>query len=179
MTVILGLDLSLQAAAAVACPLDWDGQWRAVRSLVVGEPLKRDCSDEDRARRTEAIARKLVAFAQSERATVAFIEGYAFGLRTSAHSLGELGGVVRLELLRAGIELRTANMGSARKLLLGQCPRKGAKVAVAAALKAAGARFETLDECDAMACANWGLCEMGGYFFAQIPEVKPRKRTAA
>jgi hypothetical protein len=76
--------------------------------------------------------------------------------------LGEVGGVVRLELVRAGIELRTANMGTARKLLLGKVPRSDAKMAVYAALRAAGARFETADEAHAMAAANLGLSELGG-----------------
>lgn len=179
MTSILGLDLSLQAAAAVACPLNWDGQWSRVRSVVVGEPLHRDATDAERARRTETIAARLVDFAQATGATVAFIEGYAFSMRSSAHSLGELGGVVRLELVRAGIELRTANMGTARKLLLGECP-KGAKVAVTKALRAAGASFATLDEYDAMTCANFGLSEFGGYCFATeaVPKARRKRVTA-
>jgi hypothetical protein len=40
-------------------------------------------------------------------------------------------------------------------------------MAVYAALRAAGARFETADEADAMAAANLGLSELGGYCFAQ------------
>ena len=178
MRAVLGLDLSLTGSAAVAIPLDWDSNWSRVSTLVVGEPLNKDATDEQRARRTETIARKLVAFAIREGATDAFIEGYAFSLRTSAHSLGELGGVVRLELIRAGVELHTTNMGSARKLLLGECPKKGAKVAVTTALKASGANFDTLDEYDAMTCANWGLSELGGYFFAQMPKAKnkPKKK---
>jgi hypothetical protein len=88
-------------------------------------------------------------------------------MRTSAHSLGEVGGVVRLELVRAGLDIRTANMGSARKLLLGKVARADAKMAVYAALRAAGAPFETADETDAMCAANWGLSELGGFCFAQ------------
>lgn len=79
----------------------------------------------------------------------------------------DLGGVVRLELVRAGIELTTVPMQTARKLLLGRCPKQGAKVAVAEALRAAGARFEGLDESDAFAVLNWGMSEVGGYFFGQ------------
>lgn len=112
------------------------------------------------------LKRALVAFARATGATKAFIEGYAYGLKTSAHSLGELGGVVRLELVRAGLELVTVPMQTARKLLLGRCPKQGAKVAVAEALRAAGARFEGLDESDAFAVLNWGLSEVGGYCFA-------------
>jgi len=167
MTVVLGLDLSATAAAAVSVPLDWDGQWSRVHSVVVGESLRHDASDAERARRRETIASQLVAFAQAERTTVAYIEGYAFSQHSAAHTLAEVGGVVRLELVRAGIEIRTANMGMSRRLLLGKCP-KGAKVAVYAALKAAGATFETLDESDAFAAANLGLSELGGYCFCQV-----------
>jgi hypothetical protein len=166
--MLLGLDLSLAASAAVAVPLDWDGQWSRVRSCVAGEKLRKDASDAERARRTETIAARLVGFARTVCATSAWVEGYAFGGSTHAHSLGELGGVVRLELVRAGIELHTVNMGTARKFLLGKCPPAGAKVAVCEAFRAAGARFETLDEYDAMAVANWGLSELGGYCFAQV-----------
>jgi hypothetical protein len=138
-----------------------------VYSIVVGERLHCTATDAERARRAETIASRLVGFAQTERATMAFIEGYALGLRTSAHSLGELGGVVRPELVRAGLEILTANVGTARKLLLGCCP-KGAKLAVWNTLVAAGAHFETLDESDAFTCANYGLSELGGYCFCQV-----------
>ncbi len=167
-SVILGLDLSVTAAAAVAVPCAWDGDWSRVESVVVGERLRRDATDAERARRTETIADRLVAFARSTGATLAFIEGYAFSRVTAAHTLGELGGVVRLELVRAGVELHTVNMASARKLLLGKVPRTDPKVAVFAALRASGARFETCDESDAMAVANYGLAELGGFFFGQV-----------
>jgi hypothetical protein len=166
VTVLIGLDLSCTAAPAVAVPLDWDGQWSRVHSVVVGEKLRRDSSDAERARRTETIASRLVAFAQAERATVAFIEGNAFSQHTAAHTLGELGGVVRLELVRAGIEIRTANMSTSRRLLLGKCC-KGAKVAAYTTLKTAGAMFETLDQSDAFTAVNLGLSELGGYCYAQ------------
>jgi len=167
MTVVLGLDLSLTAAAAVAVPLDYDGDFRRIVALVVGEKLRRDATDAERARRTETIAARLVRFALENRAAVAYVEGYAFSQRTAAHALAELGGVVRLELVRAGIDVQTANVGSARKLLLGKVPRQDAKVAVAEAFRAAGAPLDwSLDETDAMACANLGCSLLGGYCFA-------------
>jgi hypothetical protein len=164
---LLGLDLSVTAAAAVAVPCDWDGRWSRVRSIVVGERLRRNASDAERARRTETIASRLVAFARETGATRAWIESYGYSMRTSAHTLGEIGGVVRLELVRAGLEVRTANMGTARKLLLGKVPRSDAKMAVYAALRAAGATFETADEADAFCAVNLGLSEAGGYCFVQ------------
>ena len=165
--ILLGLDLSTRAAAAVCVPVDWDGQWGRVSSLVVGEKLTQAATDAGRARRTETIATRLVAFARQHGAIEAWIEGYAFSTHRGAHTLGELGGVVRLELLRAGIGLHTSNMSTARKLLLSKVPRTDAKAAVFSALRSAGARFQTLDESDAFCAVNLGLAEYGAYCFAQ------------
>ncbi len=168
--MILGIDMSTRFTAGVVVPQDWDGKWPRVRTLVVGEPLGRNATDAERARRCETIATRLVAFARCHGVTSAWIEGYAFNQNTAAHTLAEVGGVVRLELVRAGIEIRTANMSTARKLLLGKVPRAGAKEAVVATLRAAGATFETADEADAYCCANLGLSELGGFFFGQVLE---------
>jgi hypothetical protein len=164
---LMGLDLSVTHAAAVVVPLGWDGDFRRVRTLVTGGSLPRGASDEQRARRCENIATALVAFARAHAVTEVWIEGYAFAQRTSAHTLAEVGGVVRLEFVRAGVQLHTANMGTARKLLLGKLPRKGAKFAAHAALHAAGSPAWTHDEADAFVCANLGLSEhAGAYCFA-------------
>lgn len=165
--MILGIDLSTKATAAVAVPLDWDGRWSRVRSMVAGEPLTREATDAERAIRTASIAARVVAFARETGAGHAWIESYAFDQRTAAHTLGELGGVVRLELVRAGVQIHTAQMATARKLLLGKLPRSGVKDAVQATLRAAGAPVWTPDECDAFVAANFGLAEMGGFCFAQ------------
>ena len=167
MTALLGLDLSCTASAAVAVPLGWDGDWRRVATLLVGEKLHRDATDAARAMRAESIATRLVAFAVQQGAGVAYVESYGYSHHTAAHSPAELGGVVRLALVRAGLDLRTSNMGAARKLLLGKVPRANVKVAVHSALRAAGAPFESLDVADAFVAANFGLSEAGGFCFAQ------------
>lgn len=168
--VLLGLDLSATAAAACAVPLDWDGDFRRVSTTIVGESLRRNATDVERARRTETIASRLVAFAREHGASEAWIESYAFSRRDSAHTLAEVGGVVRLELARAGFEIRTANMSTARKLLLGKVPRSEAKQACHRVLHEAGSPAWTLDESDAFVCANLGLSEhAGAYCFAQAP----------
>jgi len=164
---LMGLDLSPTASAAVAVPLDWDGDWRRIARLTVGESLPRNASDSVRARRCETIATRLVAFARAHGVTDAWIEGYAFSRAEHAHTIAEVSGVVRLELVRAGIGLHTVPASSARKLLLGKVPRSEAKAAVYAAFRAAGAPIETFDEGDALAVANFGLSEAGGYCFAQ------------
>lgn len=164
MTVLMGLDLSATRAAACAVPLDWDGEFRRVCTHIVGEGLPRDASDEQRARRCERIAGELVAFARTCGVHEAWLEGYAYSRNTAAHTLAEVGGVVRLELVRGGIAIHTANMSSARKLLLGKLPAKGAKHAAHAALHAAGSPAWSLDEADAFVCANLGLSEHAGAF---------------
>lgn len=183
MTTILGLDISSRSTATVAIPLSWDGNWSRVEWLLCGQKLPRTATDMARAQRCEQIARSIVEFARRKGATLAWFEGYAFSQNTSAHTLAEVGGVVRLELVRAGIEIRTANMATARKLLLGKVPvgeklpsgkrRKGvAKKAVYEALTASGARLPAGDEgcdvADAIVAANLGLSELGGYCWAQV-----------
>ncbi len=164
---LLGLDLSLRAAAAVAVPSDWDGDFRRVQSYIVGEPLSKQATDAERAQRTDRISKRIVMFAKQHGAQLAMIEGYAFGAKTGREALGELGGVVKLALVNAGLEIRTVPVASARKLLLGTVPRSKPKDAVREALKAAGAPASwSADEMDAFTVANWGLSEVGGYCFA-------------
>jgi hypothetical protein len=174
--MIIGLDLSARAAAAVVVADDWDGKWSRVKTLVVGEDLKRGSTDRLRALRCGFIAEAIVEFARRHGVTVAYVEGYAFSQHTAAHTIAEVGGCVRLELVRAGIDVHTAMMQSARKLLLGKLPPRGkavtgkkvtAKEAVVAALRAAGAAFKTVDEYDAFVCANFGMAERGGFFYGQ------------
>lgn len=180
MTVLMGLDLSARASAAVVVPATWDGDWKRTHSLLHAVPISEGAGDEERARRTGNIAACILLLAREHGVTDAWIEGYAFSMQSrSVYTLGEIGGVVRLELVRAGISIHTANMGTARKLLLGKAPRKGAKVAAANALRAAGSPAWTLDESDAFVCANLGLSEHAGAFcFCQAapPELKKGRR---
>lgn len=165
---ILGLDLSPTASAAVVVPLDWAGDWCCIARLTVGESLPRNATDTARAKRCESIAMKLVDFATSHGVTQAWIEGYAFRRADQAHTIAEVGGVVRVELVRAGIEVRSVPASSARKLLLGKVPKSDPKAAVYAALRAAGAPIETFDEGDALCVANFGLSDAGCFCFAQV-----------
>lgn len=178
----MGLDLSARAAAAVSVPSNWTGSWGSeVSSLVVdGGQVPHD-DDMARVLRTIEVAERLVDFAKQNRVEVAWIEGYAFRQNNSAHTVAEVGGVVRAELVRAGVEVRTVMMQTARKLLLGKLPRPQKKAKrkrgepkpettkdlVAATLRAAGIEFRTLDEYDAMAVLNWGMAQRGRFFFAQ------------
>lgn len=173
---VLGADLSACSAAAVAVPLDWGGNWARVSTLVVGASLAGAYSELDleRALRTGTIADELVEFALQHRCFRAQIESYGFSRRTQAHTLGEVGGVVRLHLVRVGVEIATSNMSTSRKLLLGHVP-KGAdpKALVHAALIAAGAPWANVegakDLSDAFTAANLYLAEERAFAFIQAP----------
>lgn len=171
---LMGLDLSPTAATAAVASSTWDGAWNRVYTFTCGHSLSKDATDEERARRCASIAEQLVRFANSHGVTRAWIEGYAFirkGKSNSVHTIAEVGGVVRLELVRHGIQIATANMSSARKLLLGKLPKKGAKVAAHQALVAAGSpAWWTLDESDAFVCLNWGMSEIAGAYCLAMPE---------
>lgn len=169
MSCILGLDLSATAPAAVAIPVGWAGDWTRVRSQRWEFKLTKKASDNDRARRCLKIGEHIGLFAHRHGCTEAWIESYAYGKKTAAHTLAEVGGVVRVVLLEQSVQLRTANMSSARKLLLGKIPiGKGqAKKACSACLLEAGSPAWSLDESDAFVAANLGLYEMGATFFGQ------------
>lgn len=161
--VVLGLDLSLTSTGMVAVPAKWGQVWSRIAVATAGYGLRKDATDRERAERLDVIETEVLAFAAEQRATVAVIEAYAFTAQTShAHSLGELGGVVRLALMRAGLELVVISPASARKLL-GKQPRSQAKVWAAGKVFGAGApKSWTLDQVDAFVVANAFLSENGG-----------------
>lgn len=183
MTVLLGVDLSATCTAAIAVPLDWGGDWRRVAWTKAGSKLHRDSTDSERALRTESIGIALATFAKDRGVSQAFLESYAFGQDTAAHTLGEIGGVVRLYLLQTGVELHTSQMGTARKLLLGSVPTKQTlpegttiKDVILRTLQDSGAPFfgeEYYDVADAFVAANFGLSELGGLALVQAPVVAP------
>lgn len=169
--ILAGIDLSLTASAIVVCDTGWDQRWGEIGTYVFGESLPRDASDDEHARRIARIADRLLSFLRGPTGGASvqcWIESYALGLQgknKDAHRLIELGGVVRHELRGLGYELRTANMSSARKLLLGKVPKgKGvAKKTCQATLRSAGMPHSwTLDQSDAMVCLNYGMSEHAG-----------------
>ena len=174
LDAVMGLDLSARASAVQVVPLNWGGDWTRVRTLVAGSRLDKAADEHDRVQRIDTIAEEILDFALAYGVGIAWFESYAFGIRFGAHTAGEVGGAVRAKLWRAGIVLRVANMGTARKLILGDVPRGTgkAKAAVFRALKAAGMPIRKddpakLDKADAFVAANLGLSEAGAYCFAQ------------
>jgi Holliday junction resolvasome RuvABC endonuclease subunit len=126
---IVGLDLSLRAAAACALPRGWNYDMKRVRTMVVGENVSNAEGEDARIRRLDKIASAIVAFCKSNHAIAIGVEDYAFSQGQSrAHALGELGGVVKLEIFKAlGIAPLPIVASTARKTLLQRARVKGMK----------------------------------------------------
>jgi hypothetical protein len=178
MTVLMGVDLSASCTAAIAVPLDWNGDWKRAICTWAGEGLPRSASDRERALRTENIGIAIAEFAVSQGVTDAYLESYAFSRDTAAHTIAEVGGVVRLYLLQAGVNLHTTQLATARKLFLGTVPTKKTlprgvtvKDVILSTLHAAGAPFTSKDVADAFVAVNLALSERGAYALVQEPRV--------
>ena len=145
-------------------PIDWAASgfdWSRVRSCVAGYEIK-NATERERLERLEVITASIVAFVQDHRPIAVYIERYAFSRPHQAHQLGELGGVLKVGMMRAGWVPQPMVIQIGRKLLLGKVPRKGQKDACLQAVCSAGAPFETGDEADAFVVANLGVTEHGG-----------------
>ena len=163
--VVIGLDLSLTGAGMVAVPCTWGGDWNRVARHTFGEKLSKDATDAVRIGRLTRISAAVIDFARRHGGTRVAIEGYAFAsMQSHAHSLGELGGVVRHQLVTAlGLIPDSVPVASARKLLLGKVPRKDAKIATRAFLTRAGMPASwSMDEGDAFVVANYALSSLPG-----------------
>lgn len=97
-------------------------------------------------------------------ADVVLLEGYAYGMirgQSNAHSLGELGGVLRVELLELEIPLVVVPPATLKVYATGK--GNAAKTDVfGAAVHRSGREFPNTDEADAwwlaqLACGYWGL----------------------
>ncbi len=160
---VLSLDLSLTSTGMVCVPARWGQVWSRIAVAKAGYGLKKDASELERVGRLEEIETAVLAFAAEQQASVVVLEQYAFSAQASqARALGELGGVVRLALKRAGLEFHVIWPGTARKLL-GKAPRSQVKVWAHQRLYAAGApKTWTGDQLDAFVLGNHFLSENGG-----------------
>lgn len=164
-TRVLGLDLSLRSSGWVLLPGDWGLDWARIVVGGEGYGLPKDASQRDRAVRCECILRALVEFIEREQPTDVWLEQYAYSSELShAHSIGELGGVVKRELMLRRLPFQSIAAASARKVL-GKQPRSGGKVWAAEIIYRAGgdvAKAWNEDQVDAFVVANAGLLELGG-----------------
>lgn len=166
--MIGGFDLSLTATGMIAVPERWhlaDGSpdWGKLVVGKAGRSCKKDAPEIERIERLILIEKAVVEFVDQLGIETAVLEEYAFSARAShAHSLGELGGTVKVALLRMGVKVVVVSPASARKLL-GKQPKSDRKVWAAGRVYGAGApKSWTLDQVDAFVVANAYLSESGG-----------------
>lgn len=182
--VVAGLDLSLRFTCAVAVPGDWGFDWSRVETMKTGESLRADAADYECIRRLTRIEADVVEFLRRVQATHVFIEQYAYTSDFSrAHSIGELGGVIKLAVQR-DLHLPVVVVAEATaRTLLGKAPRKDRKEWAARKLLDAGAPRDWIGEAadrwglfDAFEQANHGLALQGGQaVILREPDV-PRPR---
>lgn len=162
---VVGLDLSLTAPAACLIPSGWQiGDWADLEVAAWSPPAPEEPDNLDALyRRLSWITSAVVEFCARRARPVVAVEQYAFSRSSSSVTkLAELGGCVRVALWQDGIVARPLVAASARKLLLGKLPRKGAKDATQIALWGAGCpKAWSGDVLDAFACANLALSDLG------------------
>ncbi|SEU46405.1 crossover junction endodeoxyribonuclease RuvC [Nonomuraea wenchangensis] len=97
------------------------------------------------------------------------IEDYAFTKQSSAtHRLAEIGGSVRLACWRAGIAIAVINIKHLKQYATGDADASKKQMGDAA-LRFAGARFPSEDECDA-AWARWLILDRLGHPEVHVPD---------
>ena len=163
---IIGLDLSLNASAAVRLGPGWKpGNWKLESQVFVPPKFPETDKNAAAARRLEWVTAELRwwiiggnnYFPKDLRV---YVEDYAFAASvTSARAVAELVGCVKLTLWRSGILVQPVAMNTARKALLGHVPTKktsgiAVKDYVNEKLARMGAKFDTMDEGDAFVIAN-------------------------
>lgn len=167
---IVGLDLSLSHPAAFALASDYRNVYEP--ALVEREewdlgPLEEQ-SPEAKINRIEFIAARVLEFCAHVQATNIYVENYAFsmGHSTSATKLAELGGAVRYAVrTQRGQIITPVGASAARKVFLGDVPKKGAKEWTRARVQEACANLVGADAsddlCDAFVVANFGRHDLG------------------
>lgn len=170
----MGLDVSLKGTGMVSLPAGWSGDWAELKAKTYGYSVPKAAGDGPRIARLEKILARTLEFARAHDVKVAWVEGYAFGSKTYAHSLGEIGGLIKVELVRAGIDVQVANISQARKLALGKAPKVDAKHALfrflSSRLTPLGVGLD-LDQADALCALNLGLQIAGcAHFYSPPPK---------
>lgn len=169
---IVGLDLSLRAAAVCAIPVGWDQNFGHVRTRVFGHGLAHDADEHARLSRLHEIADGIVTFCREYRTQRVFVEQYAFSQAMShARSIAECGGVVKYRLFRKlGHVAEPIVAAGARKLLLQHLPRADVKKFVVRNVRRLEGSPRTWgeDEIDAFVIANAGL-DRCGYVALSFP----------
>lgn len=168
--VVIGLDLSLTGLGMVAVPVDWGCDFQRVHARTLTTRPSAEPTAQRIARLASDVVR-WVAWAGALRGVGPYSvwkEGYA----TRGHSLsllGELGGVVKHELLRQlGVVVEDAPQHEVRSLLVagGKMPVRDRKAFIQATVQGFTGVFDDADQRDAFVVANWGLAQLSAPFVA-------------
>lgn len=166
---VVGIDLSLRAAAACAIPCPWDFDMKKVRMVRAGYALTNDASPRDKIERAIQIAHDVCVFCVNVKALRVAIEEYAYAAGGSnAHLTVECGGHLKADILQTlDVAVYPVQASTARKVLLQRVPGKmgpgKTKPWVVANVKRLGgpALEWTDDEIDAFVVANTVLEHAG------------------
>jgi Holliday junction resolvasome RuvABC endonuclease subunit len=143
MTRIVGLDLSLTATGVA-----WEGGTGLVKSKLTGMPRLAEICDD--------------IVQPSRDVDLVVIEGYSFGSHNAhAHALGELGGVVRLDLWRHNIPHVDVPPATLKKFATGK-GNAGKDEVLAAAIRSFGFAGSNNNEADAYMLRQMGLAHYDG-----------------
>lgn len=182
---ILAIDLSVRHLGLVAGPADWMATGTPNWGALEHTTLHTDVDEKDRALLNASLADRVVRWTLERFAAPkgppwvdVWIESYPQGRAFNIPTLCELGGVVRDRLrTRLGLTANTAQLTSARVLLLGGLPRSGHKEATHRVVDMAPHPLKTPDEKDAWVVFNYA-CSQLGYPAVASPRVTPaRKRS--
>lgn len=117
---VVGVDLSLRAAAACAIPCPWDFDMKKVRMVRAGYALKKDATNRDKIDRGIQIAHDVSVFCVNVKALRVGLEEYAYAAGgANAHQTVECGGMLKADVMNTlDIDVYPVQASSARKILL-------------------------------------------------------------
>ena len=153
---IMGIDLALRATGVVI--LDRTGV--CLRHTTIREPIGRQrktdppITETERVLRLKSIAQQIVQMANSFKVHFVGIEGYAFTRSFQAHQIGEVAGVVKLQLLlSSGIIPHIVSPNTGRKHVLGR--GVASKAQIIEVVKSLNVEVDNDHEADAYVVARY------------------------
>lgn len=169
---VLGLDLSLTCTGAAVIDLDvLTGEAQVVDTQAIRADKLRGNE------RLVHIRDAVIEIAEAHRfPDLAALEGYSFGSISLAHSIGELGGVVKVALHQVGVPLQTLPPATWRKQLLGRGNLAKDEIKLEAFVRY-GVRFDSTDVTEAFCIALAAARRSAG--FDQPAQADRRRRREA
>lgn len=166
---VVGIDLSVRAAAACAIPIPWDYDLGKIKMVRAGYALEKGATNRDKIERGNQIAHDISVFCVNVRAMRIAIEEYAYAMKSAnIHQVIECGGMVKADILNTlDLDVYPVQASAARKILLQHVPGKmgqgKTKPWVIKNVKRLGGPTLawTEDECDAFVVANTVLEHAG------------------